>query len=66
VSSGAAAYAALPTPVAVQATKRPSLHAWDASAAYEVQQKKRAEARYQARIMEQRMAREQVRTSAQL
>lgn len=47
-------------PVAVPATKRPSLHAWDASAAYEVQQKKRAEARYQARIMEQRMAREQV------
>jgi hypothetical protein len=60
VSTGAAAYAALPTPVAVPATKRPSLHAWDASAAYEVQQKKRAEARYQARIMEQRMAREQV------
>jgi hypothetical protein len=30
-----------------------------------VQQKKRAEARYQARIMEQRMAREQVRSSAQ-
>jgi hypothetical protein len=56
----ATAYAALPTPVAVPATKRPSLHAWDASAAYEVQQKKRAEARYQARIMEQRMAREQV------
>jgi hypothetical protein len=60
VSSGAAAYGALPTPVAVPTTKRPSLHAWDASAAYEVQQKKRAEARYQARIMEQRMAREQV------
>jgi hypothetical protein len=65
VSSGAAAYAALPTPVAVLSTKRPSLHAWDASAAYEVQQKKRAEARYQARIMEQRMAREQVGSCAQ-
>ncbi|WIA36057.1 hypothetical protein OEZ86_007415 [Tetradesmus obliquus] len=47
--------------VQLGATKRPSLHAWDASAAYEVQQKKRAEARYQARIMEQRMAREQAR-----
>ncbi|KAF6260113.1 kinase-like domain-containing protein [Scenedesmus sp. NREL 46B-D3] len=43
---------------------RPSLRAWDASAAYEVAQKQRAEARYQARAMEQRRAREQQQVKA--
>lgn len=59
-AAAAAAYAGMPAPVADPNTKRQVVNTWDASAHWEAQQSRQADMRYQAKIMEQRMAREQV------
>lgn len=61
-AAAAAALQSMPAPAAMPSTRRVTPHAWASTAAWDVEQRRLAEARYAARALEQRLAREQARS----